>query len=91
MGIGPVSDSAGSTTAAGAAGSATALATELATIAGLPKDERFALVMPSPIPALVTASLMRAGLDDDSRLKLQYSDQTADWARPGPPQAILAT
>jgi hypothetical protein len=67
-GTGPASDSAGSTTAAGAAGSATALPTALA------EDKRFALVTPSPITALVTASPMPAGSADASVPKMVYLD-----------------
>src|ERR1700738_3096045 len=65
MGTGPVS---GLTPAAGVAGSATASLTALA------RDERFALVTPSLITALVTASPMPPGSAADSRLAGEESD-----------------
>jgi hypothetical protein len=61
-GTGPVS---GLTPAAGVAGSATASLTALA------GDERFALVTPSLITALVTASPMPPGSAADSRLEVE--------------------
>src|SRR5260370_29016760 len=68
---GRVSGSAGSTPAGGAAGSATALPTVSA------EDERFALVTPSPITALVTASPMPPGSVADSALDCQLRQPTA--------------